>query len=39
MDLNQVREMMSQAKDLQGKVQEKLAHTVVEGSAGGGPCL
>jgi hypothetical protein len=39
MDLNQVREMMSQAKDLQGKVQEKLAHTVVEGSAGGGAVL
>jgi DNA-binding YbaB/EbfC family protein len=39
MNLNQVREIMSQAKDLQGKVQEKLAHTVVEGSAGGGAVL
>lgn len=39
MDLNQVREMMSQARDLQGKVQAKLEHTVVEGSAGGGAVL
>jgi DNA-binding YbaB/EbfC family protein len=39
MDLNQVREMMTQAKDLQGKVQEKLARTIVEGSAGGGAVL
>lgn len=39
MDMNQVREMMSQAKDLQGKVQAKLEHTFVEGSAGGGAVL
>ncbi len=39
MDLNQVREMMTQAKDLQGKVQEKLSRTIVEGSAGGGAVI
>jgi len=39
MDFDQVREMMTQAKDLQGKVQEKLTHTIVEGSAGGGAVL
>ena len=39
MDLNQVRDMMTQAKDLQSKVQAKLEHTIVEGSAGGGAVL
>jgi DNA-binding YbaB/EbfC family protein len=36
MDLLKLQEMLGQAKQMQEQVQEKLAHSVVEASSGGG---
>lgn len=36
MNPKQLQEMMSQAQEMQRKLQEKMAQTVVEASAGGG---
>ena len=36
MDLSKMQEMLSQAKQMQEQMQDRLGHTVVEASAGGG---
>jgi DNA-binding YbaB/EbfC family protein len=35
-DFDKMQQMLVQAKQMQDSVQEKLSHTVVEGSSGGG---
>ena len=36
MDMNQIKEMMGQAQQMQQQVEQTMAQTQVEGSAGGG---